>query len=143
MSDRAALVEFYRSQQEKYNYYVIALAVACIGFSVSLTMDKKLSLHLIPLGISMLCWMISVYSGLRFMSWVLSSAYANVGLIDVTEGRSELAGTHPEKIRIGIEVITRILENNSVKTTRLSNLRDWSFYVGVLSFIVWRFIEMR
>jgi hypothetical protein len=142
MSDKSDLVAFFKSQQEKYTYYVIALAVASLGFSVNLTMDMKISKAMIPLGIALICWLVSVYSGLRMLQWVMSSTYANINLLEVIEGNHELTGRNPQAIKIASDTIRNILEDNSKTTVKLGTNRDISFYSGIAFFILWRIIEM-
>ena len=51
----------FRDKQEKYVYYIIAISVSAIGFSVYKTENHQLNLSLIPLGFAVICWSTSIF----------------------------------------------------------------------------------
>ena len=55
------------ASSEKYVYYVIALSVTCIGFSVVRTSGSNLQVTHLPLAGAVLCWGISIYCGLTIL----------------------------------------------------------------------------
>ena len=56
----------FREKQEKYVYYLIALSVSAIGFSVYKTENQSLAYSQIPLALAVLSWSISIFCGLKF-----------------------------------------------------------------------------
>jgi len=69
------LIEIYRqlSQlQEKYTFYIVALCVSSIGFSVYCTMGKPIHWTHLPLGIAVLSWAISIFCGLKYIEEISS-----------------------------------------------------------------------
>lgn len=142
MSVRDDLVKIFREQQQKYCYYVIALCVAAIGFSVHKTMGLSISKSQIPLGIAVLSWGFSVWCGLRYLGLMTASLFTNIGLVDVQEGKSEITGRDPAKIKIGVETLTRSLDETSNKTMRLASWQDKLFFIGIICFVGWRIWEM-
>jgi hypothetical protein len=142
MNLQADLIKQFRDQQQKYAYYIIALCVAGIGFAIQKTIGLPLRQSQIPLGCAVLFWGLSIYCGLNFIGVQISALYSNSGLIEVQEGRHPLTGTHPEKIKIGIEAITKGIERMSKKTMRLAKWQNRLFYWGILFFLVWRIWEM-
>jgi hypothetical protein len=142
MPDKNELIKTFRQQQEKYIYYVIALAVTAIGFSIYRTANMKLSMSQIPLALSVLFWGLSVFFGLRFIGRSLDIVSTNIGMFDVAEGKSELTGQNPYMIEHGISIMKEILKEKNEKISRCFNWQFRLFYLGVVSFIVWHIIEM-
>lgn len=132
----------FRQQQEKYVYYVIALCVTAIGFSVYKTSGVALKLIQIPLALAVVAWGLSIFCGLRFLQYVISSLYANHIYFDIMEGRHPKAGTHPELIKAAATGITEAIEINSNRANRLAKWQNKFFYIGIISFIAWHVIEM-
>ena len=56
MEEQKEIQKQFRQQQEKYVYYVIALCVAVIAFSIHKTTGKSLAWSQIPLAIAVLFW---------------------------------------------------------------------------------------
>lgn len=132
----------FRQQQEKYIYYTIGLSVTSIGFSVYNTTGKALSFSQIPLGISVLCWLLSIYLGLRFISYVLSTLYANNAYFEILKGEHPDVGNNPRLITTAVSAIKGVMEVNANKANALSKWHIRLLYAGIISFIVWRIIEM-
>jgi len=87
MEEKKEIQRQFRQQQEKFVYYLIALSVTSIGFSIYKTTGQPLKWTQIPLGMSILCWGLSVFCGLRFLKYVISTSYANNPYFDLIHGR--------------------------------------------------------
>jgi hypothetical protein len=109
------LLNTFREQQQKYVYYLIALSVTAIGFSIVSTSGKPLRLSQIPVGLAVLSWGLSVYCGLTFVKYTISNLYSNSAYFDVLLGKHPLTGAHPDKIKVGSETIWEIMQENSEK----------------------------
>lgn len=96
MEAQIDLQKQFREKQEKYVYYIIALCVAAIGFSVTKTSGDILRWSQLPLGIAVLCWGLSIYCGLKFIAYVLSNLFANNAYLDVLSGRHPQVGVNPD-----------------------------------------------
>ena len=143
MSDqKTILVQEFRQHQSKYVYYIIALCVTGIGFAIQKTNGQPLRYTQISLGLSVMTFSISIYCGIRFMHYVMNALYINAELIDVSEGRHHLTEMHPEKIKIGEEVLTGIINNSSTVTERAFKLQYRLFYLGIMFFVIWQVWEM-
>lgn len=140
--ERKDLFKLHRDKQEKYIYYLIALAVAAVGFSLSKTFDQPLKYSQLPLGLAVLCWALSIHNGLKFLQFDLATLYANLALFDIVEGRHELSGNHPEKIKIGIESVQSAMHDNANSGQNHSFWQIRFLYVGIILFLIWRFLEM-
>jgi threonine/homoserine/homoserine lactone efflux protein len=86
MSDRKEIQQQFRQQQEKYVYYVLALSVASIAFTIHQTTGLGLHFSQIPAAIAVLSWAGSIYCGLLFMRFVISTLYANDKYLAIIEG---------------------------------------------------------
>ncbi|WP_348825110.1 hypothetical protein [Flavobacterium aestuarii] len=80
----------FREKQEKYVYYLIAISVSAIGFSIYKTEKHELNVTLIPLAFAVICWSISIFLGLKFLKYVLSMLYANSSYFDIIKGKIQI-----------------------------------------------------
>lgn len=131
------LINQFRQQQEKYVYYVVALAVTCIGFSVIKTTDESLTWLHLPLGIAVLCWSVSIYCGLAFIKYTISGLYNNKVYLDILHGRHVEVGNHPQMIEAAASGVKEAMETNSNRAGNLMKYQSWLFYIAVLSFLAW------
>lgn len=140
--ERLELHRYLSQSRQKFVYYLIALCVAAIGFSVHQTSGDILRLTHIPLGIAIVLWGISVYTGLRSLEWVMATVKANAKYLEVQEGVSPESGNHPEKVQIILSELMRIMKVNVSKEGKLGLFQKYSFYFGVVFFLIWHVIEM-
>jgi len=68
MSSQIEIQREHILQLQKFIYYLIALSVTAIGFSIINTKGETLKYIQIPLLISIISWSISIYLGLSFLS---------------------------------------------------------------------------
>lgn len=142
MDEQKEIQKQFRDSQEKYIYYIIALCVAAIGFSVHKTLGVSLTKIQIPLGFAILSWAISIYSGLRFIEKRLDILFTNNQYFEILQGRNNIAGNHPEKIEIGAKVLKEIMEEKAKNVSKYFTIQKTFFFIGFLSFIVWHILEM-
>jgi hypothetical protein len=142
MDQQIEIEKQFRQQQEKLVYYIIGLSVAAIGFSVHKTSGQFLKLSQIPLGLSVLCWGLSIFLGFKFMKCVISSLFSNHVYLTVIRGLHPEIGNHPQKIDIASSGIIQALKNNSSISSSLLKWQEILFYMGILLFIVWHVLEM-
>lgn len=133
--EQKELWRLYKLQQEKYVYYIIALSVTAIGFSIYNTTGVNLKLIQIPLGISILCWGLSIYCGLTFLNYIISSLYTNLIYLEFTKNHN-----------VGIEKVKAdfndTMSKSSEKTSKLLKWQVNLFYSGIVLFIIWHILEM-
>jgi hypothetical protein len=136
------LTKQFREQQQKYAYYLIALCVTAIGFSIAKTFDLPLSKSQIPLGAAVLSWGLSIGKGLAFIRRTIAALYKNKALLDVQAGTHPLSGTNPQAIKIGEEALIKILEQDSEKASDHATWQQRFFYLGIVFFVGWHVYEM-
>ena len=142
ISNKLELYRLFNQKQEKYTYYIIALSVTCIGYSVHMTNGKSLVFWQWPLGIAILSWGLSVYLGLKYIRTGLSVIHDNIDLIDMNEGRHPATGQHPQMIAAGRKTLLDIINEKSNQSSSLHTWQNRCFYLGMIFFIIWRIVEM-
>lgn len=132
----------FREKQEKYVYYLIALSVSAIGFSIYKTQNQGLTCSQIPLALAVLSWSISIFCGLKFLKYVISNLYANNSYFEIINGNHPGIGKNPEYIEAGVKGFKEALKINSNAMSINFKIQGYLFYSGILLFIVWHIIEM-
>ena len=132
----------FREQQEKYVYYVLALSVSAIGFAIYKSSDVPLKWSQIPLGLSVISWGLSVFCGLRFLQYVLSSLYANNAYLDTVEGRNPAVGDEPKRVEAEAKTLLQAIDSNGTSANRFFHGQWRLFFIGIGLFIVWHVWEM-
>lgn len=129
--------ESYRAQHIKYTYYIIALSVAAIAFSVHQTFELKLKITQIPLGLAMFCWIFSIYYGLSFLQGNLKLLADNILLFETLK-QLPYTMENQEVSKLFLETLGPLSKKNEKKP----KIQLYSFYIGTIFFIIWRVIEM-
>lgn len=142
MEEQKEILNQFRQQQEKFVYYLIALSVTSIGFSIYKTTGQPLKLIQLPLGMSILCWGLSIYCGLRFLKYVISTLFANNAYFDLIQGKDPEIGNHRQKIQAATTGIKEAMKSNSKRASTLFKWQELFFYIGIILFLVWHIIEM-
>ncbi len=142
MEEQKEIQKQFRNQQEKFAYYIIGMSVTAIGFSVYKTTGKGLDCVQIPLALSVLCWGVSVFCGLKFLKYVISTLYANNAYFEIQKGNYPDVGNHPQKIEAATEGIKQAMSSNSDVASKYSKWQERLFYIGIVLFIIWHVLEM-
>lgn len=142
MNDISTTMDTYRSFVSKHAYYVIALCVASIGFSVSQTMDSRMSASLIPLGAAVALFSVSILFGFGLIRCMTKGLALDIILKKIAAGQDMLAGRDPYIMKEMYDKEAKNYTKLSNQATRNLNGQKWCFYLGVLTFIGWRVYEM-
>jgi len=142
MEEQREIQTQFRQQQERFVYYLIALSVTAIGFSVHKTTGQQLKWIQFPLGMSILFWGLSVFCGLRFLKYVLSTLYANNTYFDIKKGRDKKLGNNPHNIEAAISGLQQAMESNSNTANVYSKWQERFFYSAIILFLIWHILEM-
>ena len=132
----------YRTQQEKYVYYIVALSVSAIGFSLYKTSGQPLKWSQISLGLAIISWGLSIFCGLTFIKEIIGTLSVNNAYLDIQAGRHPDIGDNPIKVAAGVDSIKRIIEKKSKGAGKFYRWQGRLFYLGILLFIVWHVSEM-
>lgn len=142
MEEQKELRIQFRQQQEKYVYYVIALSVSSIAFSVYQTTGRHLEWSHVPLGVAVLNWGLSVFCGLRFLAYVISTLRSNIDYNDILLGHHPDIGDHPQNIKAASSGVMKAIQINSRRAKRLFRWQEYFFYLGIVLFLFWHILMM-
>ena len=95
-----------------------------------------------PAGIAILCWGYSIYSGLYFLRYVISTLFANDTYLSITEGSHPEIGTNKQMQKAAAQGVQQAMNSNSDKAMKLSKRQNALFFIGMTSFIIWHVLEM-
>lgn len=128
----------FRQQQEKFVYYIIALSVSAIAFSVYRTNGEHLKYIQIPLGLAVLSWGISIYCGITFLKYSISTLYNNNTYLELKGGQTE----NSQRKDIKLKAIKEAILINAETSSKYFKWQGRLFYGGMVLFIVWHISEM-
>jgi hypothetical protein len=134
--------EIYRSLsqlQEKFVFYIIALNVFAIGFSVFLTIEKPLVLTQIPLGIAVVSWALSIWFGMNYLKKLIDAKSINFEMLKL-EGSRTISNQNEYTIKSNdlMDEDQRV----HIKIIKYLKYHEFLFYAGIVCFLFWHFLEM-
>lgn len=130
----------HREEQIKYIYYKIGVCVAAIGFSITQTIDSKLSYQHIPLFLSLSLFLLSIYYGFKFIEHILGILYLNKGLMDPREEDGKRI-TEKWKLEIHNDITTKELIKRS-GDIRYFTRNNYCLLLAILFFIFWYMVRI-
>jgi hypothetical protein len=132
----------HKERQEKFVYYLIALCVAAIGFSVTQTVNQQLNYFHVLLGVSFACWATSIFCGFQFIQLMLLGSQANNHYFNTLAGHVEGIKPSPANDKIAADVLREKSDKYSTRSQRNFMWQQYLFYLGLGSFIAWHIIQM-
>ena len=136
MEGQIEIKKEHHSQIQKFVYYIIALCVTAIGFSIVQTTGQKLEITHLPLGFAVLCWSLSIFFGIRYLSSSISVLYNNNLYFDILKGNA------PEfnKSQAHMEYAAGLAMEHTQKIVKKYEyhmfIQEILFYLGVISFLI-------
>ena len=79
---------------------------------------------------------------LIFLQTTTGALYTNIAMLDMQEGTNPLTGTHIQKIKLGVETLSKFLNDESDKSSKASSRQITLFYLGIAAFLAWHVYEM-
>ena len=142
MEEQLEIQRQLRQSQEKYIYYILALCVSAIGFAVYITLDKSLNMIMIPLGLAIISWGISIYSGFRLLEISHAILWINNNMIEVVKGNNPISGYDPRKMQEGITYLQEEVDKASKIARKRFQLQRFCFILGMIFFIIWHVLVL-
>ncbi|MFM9985555.1 MAG: hypothetical protein ACKVOK_10015 [Flavobacteriales bacterium] len=136
------LAQHVRNLQEKFAYYIIGLDVAAIGFAIHQTVNQPLNYSQIPVGVAVICWSFSIWSGLSLLITTIESYKANINYIETGKGRNIMVGNDPNRIALARSIFYEKMVKSAEKGLPLFKRMNILFKLGVMLFIIWHVWEM-
>jgi hypothetical protein len=131
-----------RSAQDKYVYFLLAVAASAIAFTMQITKGSIFSLTLTPLGLAVLFWSLSFYCGCRNICYNNSNMLANFSLLQVESGNHPQAGNNTYYIEAASEGIRDRMSENQTKIIRYGSWQFRFIILGGVAFVIWHLFEM-
>ena len=119
-----------REAQERYDYFLMALCVAAIGFSVQRTTGLHPDKVMLWLLGAVLCWAVSLLAGF-WRQTAVDIALRHDYTLSTTNMTSEWR-----------EKFNNALDEQSDWAVRWRQVQTYGFLLGAVLFIVWHFFEM-
>jgi hypothetical protein len=132
------LLRAHRTATDKYTYFLLAAAGACIAFAINQTNDAVISWSQLPLGAAVICWALSFFYGCRQVMGVLGLLQENYQLIRT------MRGEHPDFPSAAEFTgwVSKRLEEKSKRAAQHAELQLGFLLAGAAFYIVWHGIEM-
>lgn len=140
--NRFELTKVLKQRQDKFVYYIIGLCVASIGFSLSKTFEDSLDFNHTPLGIALLCWFLSIISGMRWIYLQMGLMQHNLDLSDLINGLYDKTKMNEVQKLDYINSTRDKLQKGGDSCERALNTMIFTFLMGIVSFVFWRVLEM-
>jgi len=134
---RKELRKQYVEQQQKYVYYLLGITVTVIGFALHESKGVSIDIFQIPLAISLVSWLISLYCGLAFLKLVIGSLFQKERLLKIKEVKHEFRDDQLARLTDVEEERESHLVITSSRAERTGKLQYSLFFVGVISFVIW------
>lgn len=131
-----------RETQNRYTYFLLAVAGAAIGFALTRTQDVGLMWRQVPLGLGVLSWGGSFFCGCQYLRYVQSTLYANAEMLRIGAGVHPQVGNHPQYIQAASEGIRQAIECNSEAANQHGHWQFRLLIIGAICYIFWHVLEM-
>lgn len=141
-SSIADLQRQHQTSQDKYTYFMLAAAGACIAYAVEKAIGIPLTIYLCLFALSVFFWSASFYCGCKCANTVQALIRANLNLLLVHAGNHESQPNHPELLAAAIRGIRNAIDTNSKKAKFFNDWQFRFFVIGGLFFVGWRITEI-
>lgn len=129
-------------EQSKYTYFLLAAAASCIALSIQRTTGSTVSWWDVPLGIAVIFWGASFWSGCYNRAYHSTTLYANVAFLQLADGTHDNQPSHPDAVRAAMEGVRAAADQNSTSANRWGKRQFRMLIAGALFFIGWHVIGM-
>jgi len=145
------ILELFRQHtvaQQRFVYFLLALAATSIAFAIQQTMNRSLTYSLIPLGFAVIAWALSLYFGLRNRRESIETHSVNLDSLLLETGKIPhkikvpSGMTDPQVLAVLKELVDQTMAKHSNEAAKHSQRQFKLFIFGVFTFIVWHVLEM-
>lgn len=133
----------FKAAQEKYIYFLLAVAASAIGYAMTQSKVEPLAYRHIPLGLSVLFWAVSFFSGLRFIEYATSFTFQNQNYLafkrELKKYSQESAAELLSEFKKGFNDTSKKQQN---KMELYGNLQSITLLIGAFFYIFWHILRM-
>ncbi len=119
------------ASQERYDYFVMALAVAAIGFAVQRTSDLDPSWTMLWVLAAVLAWGVSLFAGFRRQEKVDVALHLHYQILTSSSST-------PKDL---LEMAEKESQEADDAGACCRKVQTYGFYVGAILFVVWHILE--
>lgn len=141
-SDIIELQKQHRAGQDKYTYFLLAVAASAVAFSVQKTSGLKMAWSMIPVGLAVLAWGVSFFFGCKNLLWVQASISANFSLLHLQRGIHQEQPAHHQESEVAIRGVKSALDKNMDMAAYYAKGQFLLLVLGALFFLAWHITEM-
>jgi hypothetical protein len=143
MGDDAVLevARHYKSLQDKYTYFLLTAAGACIALSVRATSGSPIKISQLPLGLAVLAWGASIICGCQFLRLLGGMTYKNYEWL-LWWHRAANRQSQPNELASARAQEESQFERGQKKAGFLSNIQFYSLLLGGVFYLIWHILEM-
>jgi hypothetical protein len=138
MAAQSELHKAHRDANEKYIYFLLAAAGACIAFAISQTQTATISIYKAPLAAAVVFWGLSFYFGCRQLLQMMNMLQQNYQFLRMQAGTHPEFPPHPD----AVDAIGQHLEELSNKSGKYGSYQFKFLILGAVFFIGWHVLEM-
>ncbi|SRR5258707_10213792 len=132
-----------KEQQIKYVYYLIALCVSAIGYSIYRTVGHSFNFLLILWGLPLISWGVSTYFGLLFLRKSIHHIDDDMMLVQHLRAlRNNLELEAKQFALKGVAESEIKLVQNLITERKHFKYQTILFFTGIALFIFWHLAEM-
>lgn len=132
----------YRGAVEKYAYFLLAAAGACVGFAVTQSKGLSASAEQAPLGVAVALWGLSFLFGCLHVRKASDLLFTNIELLRLQDGRDPRAGRDVQMQMLGSSVLHERAARHAVRMDIHSTLQFVCLILGVISYLAWHVLVM-
>lgn len=139
MTSAEDLYKIHSEQRTKLIYYTMGIAVAAVGFAVVQTVTATLSWQLIPWSVAVLCWLASIWYGLRSLGDGLWMLRLQVQRLTALSGLHPITGVPMVDWQkdTTVKALETRLQAVAKESDKPFNRQRGFLIAGVVVFIVW------
>lgn len=143
MSDlKSEIAKRLSEEQSKYTYFLLAAAASGIALSIQRTTGSIISWKDVPLGLAILSWGASFWSGCYNRAYNSTTLYANLALLHLADGTHTEQPSHPQAALAAIEGVRAAAEQNSTSANRWGKWQFRMLIAGAIFFVAWHIVRM-
>lgn len=132
------LIKSLRSHDDRYDYFLLAVAGASIAFALNQTKGLALAWSQIPLGIAGACWAGSFFTGCLRLKRVRHAIFINAKMVHMQDQVRSIQGAAAYVSELGTKEFNK-------KDDAAASFGAWQFALlvtGALFYIAWHVTEM-
>lgn len=134
------IVKSLRSHDDRYDYFLLAVAGASIAFALNQTKGMALAPSQVPLGIAVLSWALSFFTGCLRLGKVRHALYLNGKMLEVLD--DPIVRGHPQGPAVIREAAHKSFHKADDRAVLWGRFQFFFLIAGAVAYIAWHVTEM-